>query len=90
MYNKEEAINQLLNVVGADFNILFKKNDKGIVTLTFEDEDTHEKVNFKYNTKNITVTIAPREMSKETFQYNILPYITKIKEILLSLNIEEI
>lgn len=73
---------KLLDVVGADFKITFKRNDKGIITLTFMDEDTHEKVNFKYNEKTNTTTIAPREMEKDTFKYCLKDNLSDIKEIL--------
>lgn len=82
MLTSDEAKDRLLDIVGADFKITFKKNDKGIVTLTFMDEDTHEKVNFKYNQKTNLTTIAPREMEKDTFKYCLKDNLSNIKEIL--------
>lgn len=81
----DEVKDKLLDVVGADFKITFKHNDKGIITLTFMDEDTHEKVNFKYNQKTNTTTIAPREMEKDTFIYCLKDSLTNIKEVLQNL-----
>lgn len=82
MLTINDAKEKLLDDVGADFKITFKRNDKGIVTLTFMDEDTHEKVNFKYNEKTNTTTIAPREMEKDTFKYCLKDNLSGIKEIL--------
>jgi len=85
MLNIEKVKQSLLDKFLPDFNVTFKRNDKGIVTLTFMDEETHEKVNFKYNEKTNTTTIAPREMEKDAFKYRLKDNLPDIKEILQSL-----
>ena len=85
MLTFDEAKEKLLDIVGADFEISFKRNDKGIITLSFIDEDTREKVSFKYNKKTNTTTIAPREMEKDTFIYCLKDSLINIKEVLQKL-----
>ena len=82
MLNLDKAKERLLDVVGIDFNIKFKKNDKGVTTISFKDEDTNVVVNLKFNENTLSTTIAPREMEKDEFRYGLKEYMNDIKQIL--------
>ena len=82
MLNLDKAKERLLDVVGIDFYITFKKNDKGVTTISFKDEDTNVVVNLKFNENTLTTTIAPREMEKDEFQYGLKEHMNDIKQIL--------
>lgn len=86
MLSIDEAKSELCCIIGVDFLITFKDNNKGVITLTFTDKEKKTKVSIKFNTKTLSVTLAPREMDKEMFQYYIKDYITEIKRIFLSTN----
>ena len=65
-----------------DFIIKLKRNDKGITTVSFKDEDTNVVVNLKFNENTLATTIAPREMEKEEFRYCLKEHMNDIKQIL--------
>lgn len=82
MLNIEKAKQSLLDRYLPDFNVVLKSNNKGIITITFIDEDTHGKVNLKFNENTGVTTIAPREMEKEEYQFVIKYDMETIKKIL--------
>ena len=82
MLNIEKAKQDLLNEFLPDFNVTLKNNNKGVITVTFTDENTHGKVNLKFNENTSVTTIAPREMEKEEFRYGLKEHMNDIKQIL--------
>ena len=82
-----QARKELKDKVGcADYDVILKSNGKGIITVSFIDEDTHERVNFKFNESTGVTTIAPREMEKDCFVYQLKEDLDRIKEILTNNN----
>ena len=65
-----------------DFNIKLKRNDKGVTTISFKDEDTNVVVNLKFNENTLATTIAPREKEKEEIRYRLKEHMNDIKQIL--------
>ena len=86
MLDIEQAKQDLLDSFLPDFKVTLKTNNKGIVTITFIDEDTHGRVNLKFNENSGVTTIAPREMGKEEYQARIKNDMEIIKNILLKNN----
>jgi len=84
MLNLEKAKQTLLDNFLPDFNIILKSNNKGVITITFIDEDTHGKVNLKFNENTGVTTVAPREMDKEEYQARIKQNMDLIKRILIN------
>ena len=82
MLNLDKAKERLCKRFLADFNIKLKRNDKGVTTISFKDEDTNVVVNLKFNENTLTTTIAPREMEKEEFHYSLKEHMNDIKQIL--------
>lgn len=82
MLNIEQTNKKLINLVSPDFNVSLKRNDKGVTTISFKDEDTNVVVNLKFNENTLTTTIAPREMEKDEFRYGLKEYMNDIKQIL--------
>lgn len=82
MLNLEKAKSNLLDEFLPDFNIRLKNNNKGIITVSFIDEDTHGIVNLKFNENTGVTTVAPREMNKEEYQARIKQNLELIKKIL--------
>ena len=82
MLNLEKAKVSLLNSFLPDFKVTLKSNNKGIITITFIDEDTHGRDNLKFNENTGVTTIAPREMEKEEFHYGLKERMNDIKQIL--------
>lgn len=82
MLNLEKAKQTLLDNFLPDFNVILKSNNKGVITITFIDEDTHGKVNLKFNENTGVTTVAPREMDKEEYQARIKQNMDLIKRIL--------
>ena len=82
MLNLDKAKERLCKRFLPDFNIKLKRNDKGVTTISFKDEDTNVVVNLKFNENTLTTTIAPREMEKDEFRYGLKEYMNDIKQIL--------
>lgn len=82
MLNLDKAKERLCKRFLPDFNIKLKRNDKGVTTISFKDEDTNVVVNLKFNENTLTTTIAPREMEKDEFLYTLKEYMNDIKQIL--------
>lgn len=82
MLNLDKAKERLCKRFLPDFNIKLKRNDKGVTTISFKDEDTNVVVNLKFNENTLTTTIAPREMEKDEFRYTLKEYMNDIKQIL--------
>lgn len=82
MLNLDKAKERLCEIFLPDFNIKLKRNDKGVTTISFKDEDTNVVVNLKFNENTLTTTIAPREMEKEEFRYSLKEHMNDIKQIL--------
>lgn len=82
MLNLDKAKERLCKRFLPDFNIKLKRNDKGVTTISFKDEDTNVVVNLKFNENTLTTTIAPREMEKEEFRYSLKEHMNDIKQIL--------
>lgn len=82
MLNIEQTNKKLINLFSPDFNVSLKRNNKGIVTISFKDEDTNVVVNLKFNENTLATTIAPREMEKEEFRYGLKEHMNDIKQIL--------
>lgn len=87
MLNIEKAKQNLLDAFLPDFNVVLKNNNKGVITITFTDEDTHGKVNLKFNENTGITTVAPREMDKEEYQARIKQNMEMIKRILNKCNL---
>ena len=86
MLDIEHAKHDLLDSFLPDFKVILKSNNKGVITITFTDEDTHGKVNLKFNENTGVTTIAPREMDKEEYHVRIKNDMETIKNILLKNN----
>ena len=82
MLNLDKAKERLCKRFLPDFNIKLKRNDKGVTTISFKDEDTNVVVNLKFNENTLSTTIAPREMEKEEFRYALKEHMNDIKQIL--------
>ena len=82
MLNLDKAKERLCKRFLPDFNIKLKRNDKGVTTISFKDEDTNVVVNLKFNENTLVTTIAPREMEKDEFQYGLKEHMNDIKQIL--------
>ena len=82
MLDLQKAQQTLTDKFLPDFSIKLKRNDKGVTTISFTDEDTHEVVNMKFNENTLTTTIAPREMCKEVYQAQLKNDMEDIKKIL--------
>ena len=82
MLNLDKAKERLCKRFLPDFNIKLKRNDKGVTTISFKDEDTNVVVNLKFNENTLTTTIAPREMEKDEFRYALKEHMNDIKQIL--------
>lgn len=82
MLNLDKAKERLCKRFLPDFNIKLKRNDKGVTTISFKDEDTNVIVNLKFNENTLTTTIAPREMEKDEFRYSLKEHMNDIKQIL--------
>ena len=82
MLNLDKAKERLCERFLPDFNIKLKRNDKGVTTISFKDEDTNVIVNLKFNENTLVTTIAPREMEKEEFRYGLKEHMNDIKQIL--------
>ena len=82
MLNLDKAKERLCKRFLPDFNIKLKRNDKGVTTISFKDEDTNVVVNLKFNENTLTTTIAPREMEKDEFRYTLKEHMNDIKQIL--------
>ena len=82
MLNLDKAKERLCKRFLPDFNIKLKRNDKGVTTISFKDEDTNVVVNLKFNENTLTTTIAPREMEKDEFRYSLKEHMNDIKQIL--------
>ena len=82
MLNLDKAKERLCKRFLPDFNIKLKRNDKGVTTISFKDEDTNVVVNLKFNENTLSTTIAPREMEKDEFQYGLKEHMNDIKQIL--------
>ena len=82
MLNLDKVKERLCKRFLPDFNIKLKRNDKGVTTISFKDEDTNVVVNLKFNENTLTTTIAPREMEKEEFCYSLKEHMNDIKQIL--------
>lgn len=82
MLNLDKAKERLCKRFLPDFNIKLKRNDKGVTTISFKDEDTNVVVNLKFNENTLSTTIAPREMEKEEFRYTLKEHMNDIKQIL--------
>ena len=82
MLNLDKAKERLCKRFLPDFNIKLKRNDKGVTTISFKDEDTNVVVNLKFNENTLSTTIAPREMEKEEFRYVLKEHMNDIKQIL--------
>ena len=82
MLNLDKAKERLCKRFLPDFNIKLKRNDKGVTTISFKDEDTNVVVNLKFNENTLSTTIAPREMEKDEFRYTIKEHMNDIKQIL--------
>ena len=82
MLNLDKAKERLCKRFLPDFNIKLKRNDKGVTTISFKDEDTNVVVNLKFNENTLSTTIAPREMEKDEFRYGLKEYMNDIKQIL--------
>ena len=83
MLNLDKAKERLCKRFLPDFNIKLKRNDKGVTTISFKDEDTNVVVNLKFNENTLSTTIAPREMEKEEFRYALKEHMNDIKQILI-------
>ena len=86
MLNLDKAKERLCKRFLPDFNIKLKRNDKGVTTISFKDEDTNVVVNLKFNENTLSTTIAPREMEKDEFRYGLKEYMNDIKQILNEIN----
>ena len=82
MLNLDKAKERLCKRFLPDFNIKLKRNDKGVTTISFKDEDTNVVVNLKLNENTLAKAIAPREMEKDEFQYGLKEHMNDIKQIL--------
>ena len=82
MLNLDKAKERLCKRFLPDFDIKLKRNDKGVTTISFKDEDTNVVVNLKFNENTLSTTIAPREMEKDEFRYGLKEYMNDIKQIL--------
>ena len=82
MLNLDKAKERLCKRFLPDFDIKLKRNDKGVTTISFKDEDTNVVVNLKFNENTLTTTIAPREMEKDEFRYSLKEHMNDIKQIL--------
>lgn len=82
MLNLDKAKERLCKRFLPDFNIKLKRNDKGVTTISFKDEDTNVVVNLKFNENTLSTTIAPREMEKDEFRYVLKEHMNDIKQIL--------
>ena len=82
MLNLDKVKERLCERFLPDFDIKLKRNDKGVTTVSFKDEDTNVIVNVKFNENTLVTTIAPREMEKEEFRYGLKEYMNDIKQIL--------
>ena len=67
MLDIEQAKQDLLDSFLPDFKVTLKSNNKGVITITFIDEDTRGRVNLKFNENTGVTTIAPREMDTEEY-----------------------
>ena len=82
MLNLDKAKERLCERFFLDFNVSLKRNNKGITTISFKNKDTNVVINLKFNENTLATTIAPREMEKDEFRYELKEYMNDIKQIL--------
>ena len=66
MLNLDKAKERLCKRFLPDFNIKLKRNDKGVTTISFKDEDTNVVVNLKFNENTLATTIANYYTKEQT------------------------